>query len=135
MWTWYQEKRLRDSDLSDDEEGVLLDNLAFTGLFPSGLLKPLLHKATAMADLQEDEPTAHTPTSGWGHGIFLEPVSRQSFIPAPKPFLDVVQYQWTNPASLLTPSGTPVPVPPPCDGERLESQVEGGSDLTMTRVR
>lgn len=96
----------REPDLSDDE-GVLPDTPAFTGLFPDGLFKSLLYKAKVTTGLQESEPAqeSSTPRPGSSHGLFSEPVVEQVFIPVLMLFTNIIQKQWASLASLPTPSG------------------------------
>lgn len=100
------EEPQRDLDLSEDEDSDLPDTPAFTGLFPVGLFKSLIHKVIITAGLQEEGSSEQVTAEGQGHGIFSEPVLKQLFIPAPKLFGDVFQNQWANPATLPTPSSS-----------------------------
>lgn len=97
------EELQRDLDLSEDEDSDLPDTPAFTGLFPVGLFKSLLHKVIITAGLPEEGSSEQVTAKGQGHGTFSEPVPKQLFIPAPKILGDVVQNQWANPATPTTP--------------------------------
>lgn len=95
----------REFDLSEDE-GLILDPPAFTGLFPPALFKSLLHKARTTTHLGVQATSLETPLGPQGpsQGLFAQPTAKQE-IPTPKLFLDVVQKQWTHPGSYPTPSG------------------------------
>lgn len=52
----------REFDLSEDE-GLILDSPAFTGLFPPALFKSLLHKARTTTHLGVQATSLETPLS------------------------------------------------------------------------
>lgn len=96
----------RDPDLSDDD-GLLPEQLALTGLFPPTIFKSLLFKATNVAHLSSPPagdipPPSHEVSAP----LFSELSKAVDAIPALCLFLNVVQRQWTTPGSAPIPSST-----------------------------
>lgn len=75
----------RELDLCEDE-GLVPDPPAFTGLFPPTLFKSLLHKARATAQLGAGTTPPETSLGPLDPdtGLFSVPVAKQKEIPTPK---------------------------------------------------
>lgn len=85
-----------------EDEGISSDPLPFTGLVCPDLFKSLLCKAKVITNLGSESAQS---TVDLGHMLFSEPTVEAEVIPSPKLFLDVVQMQWTNPGTGLSPTG------------------------------
>lgn len=98
---------LNDFDLSEDE-GLLPEQPAFTGLFPQALFKSLLFKAVNTAGFSSSSTVqSSTPaTPGALDPLFVEPPKAVESIPTPPLFLDVIKKQWVAPGAAPTPSAT-----------------------------
>lgn len=95
----------RDMEFSDNE-GMLPDRPAFTGLFRLSLFKSLLHKAKRTTNLatsvgQPDQEVASHPHDE----LFTVPKTEQNFIPCPQLFTEVIKWPWNLPGSLVVPNG------------------------------
>lgn len=95
-----------DQEFSDDE-GLIPDRPAFTGLFHPTLFKSLLYKAKTTAPMGVAEAPAEPPLGlqDPSERLFSEPAAEQDVIPSPKLFIDVIQRQWNQPGSLSAPVG------------------------------
>lgn len=100
-----------DDDLGDPEfsedEGLLPDKPAFTGLFRPSIFKSLLHKAKVSTNMGVSEaPVVQSQGAHHPHDdLLVVPSTEQEFIPCPKLFAEVIQKQWSQPGSLAAPSG------------------------------
>lgn len=95
----------RDMEFSDDE-GMLPDRLAFTGLFHPSLFKSLLHKAKVTTHLAALEGQPDQQEASHLHDeLFTIPKVEQEFIPCLQLFTEVVQRPWNQPGSLVAPNG------------------------------
>lgn len=94
-----------DIEFSEDE-GLLPDAPAFTGLFRPSLLKSLLHKARLTTNLgKNDTPLSKSQIASGPHDLLFR-LSKpdKDFIPCPQLFSEVIRNPWTQPGSLTTPS-------------------------------
>lgn len=98
-------EELRDLDMSEDED-LSPDQTTFVGLFKPQLFLSLLHKAKTTTGLR----LAHQAPKLGEEAIpavplFEEPAFEGEEIPGPKLFWDLLQRQWSSPASGPNPNG------------------------------
>ncbi|XP_034289304.1 uncharacterized protein LOC117675085 [Pantherophis guttatus] len=96
---------LLDQEMSEDED-LAPDQPAFVGLFKPQLFRSLLHKAKITTGLGISRPSESNPKEGTSTAVplFEEPSIETEEIPGPGLFKDVLQRQWSSPASGPSPS-------------------------------
>ncbi|XP_034281058.1 uncharacterized protein LOC117670189 [Pantherophis guttatus] len=96
---------LLDQEMSEDED-LAPDQPAFVGLFKPQLFRSLLHKAKLTTGLGVSRPSEISPKEGPSTSVplFEEPIIESEEIPGPKIFRDVLQRQWSSPASGPSPN-------------------------------
>lgn len=94
-----------DQDLSEDED-LSPDQPAFVGLFKPHLFRSLLHKAKITTGLGSPRPLPTNAGEGSSSSVplFEEPTVDSEEIPGPKLFRDLLQRQWSAPASGPSPN-------------------------------
>lgn len=94
-----------DIEFSEDED-LLPDTPAFTGLFRPSLFKSLLHKARLTTNLGASDalPSVSDAATGPHDALFKLSKPDKELIPCPQLFSEVIQNSWSQSGSLTAPS-------------------------------
>ncbi|XP_032069896.1 uncharacterized protein LOC116506324 [Thamnophis elegans] len=124
-----EEKAVRDSDLSEDED-LTPDQPTFIGLFKPAVFKSLLLRAKKIAKVGLTPPQGSDSRMGESMDpLFLERTVEKEVILSTKLFLDLVQRQWGSPGS------GPLPDSRTHRDLKIKAAMEFAADVSLNSVK